>query len=356
MPIGWHTAFRRDGILARVAGAVAWRRFKSKKGVSMKKLLTGFCLLFLIVFAASSPSNAQGAPADETYVSGLGTDFNGNTNNCEVYQTPCATFQNAYIHTNPGGTINCSSGWNFTNVTLTIAQSITIDCLGATFTLDASGVDYITVNAGPNDDVTIRGIQFVTNLDRGGRAGLTGVKFISGHSLHIENCTFNGLITAGVSIMPTTVSSVFIADSKFRTNASGVLIKPSTGGSVAASFLRVAITSNTGGGIKTDSADGIVNLDITDSEISYNNGIGINARSGGSLNMVSIKNSIITKNGAQGVQANGANVGVTVQTTLFNQNASGATSVVAGGHISTYGNNSIVGSSGSGFTGTASLQ
>jgi len=37
-------------------------------------------------------------------------------------------------------------------------------------------------------------------------------------------------------------------------------------------------------------------------------------------------------------------------------NLTGATSVVAGGRVVTYGNNSIVGSSGSGFTGTASLQ
>jgi hypothetical protein len=47
---------------------------------------------------------------------------------------------------------------------------------------------------------------------------------------------------------------------------------------------------------------------------------------------------------------------VLVQTTLLDQNASGATSIVGGGRILTYGNNSIVGSSGSGFNGPASLQ
>jgi hypothetical protein len=108
--------------------------------------------------------------------------------------------------------------------------------------------------------------------------------------------------------------------------------------------------------LKTDSANGPVTLDIYNSTVTNNNGVGINARSGGSLNMVSIKNSVITKNAAQGVQANGANVGVTVQTTLLDQNTGGATLVEAGGHISTYGNNSIIGSSGSGFTGTAAPQ
>ena len=72
--------------------------------------------------------------------------------------------------------------------------------------------------------------------------------------------------------------------------------------------------------------------------------------------MVSIKNCVIAKNGTAGVQANGPLAAVLVQTTLFDQNATGATSVVGGGHISTYGNNSIVGTDGSGFTGTAALR
>jgi Right handed beta helix region len=319
----------------------------------MKKLLTGFFLLFLIVFAASSPSNAQ-QPSDVTWVSGSGTDFNGNTNTCESFESPCATFQNAYIHTNPGGTINCTGGFGFSTVTFTIAQSITIDCRGAMFALDASGVDYITMNAGPNDDVTIRGIQFDSSFVHG---GLTGVKFIGGHSLHIENCTFNGLTTAGVSIMPTTVSKVFIADSKFRTNASGVLVKPSTGASVAASFVRVAITSNNGGGIKIDTTNGPVTADIAESEISGNGGNGLNAVGGaGGPAIFNIHNSVIAKNAVAGIQVNGAMAAAMIDTTLLDSNATGATSVVAGGHMLTYGNNRIVGTAGSGFTGSASLQ
>jgi hypothetical protein len=46
---------------------------------------------------------------------------------------------------------------------------------------------------------------------------------------------------------------------------------------------------------------------------------------------------------------------VIAQTTLLDQNVAGATSV-SGGHILTYQNNSIIGSAGSGFTGTASPQ
>ena len=44
-----------------------------------------------------------------------------------------------------------------------------------------------------------------------------------------------------------------------------------------------------------------------------------------------------------------------IDTTLLDSNAAGATSVINGGHMLTYGNNRIVGSSGLGFTGTAGL-
>jgi hypothetical protein len=44
-----------------------------------------------------------------------------------------------------------------------------------------------------------------------------------------------------------------------------------------------------------------------------------------------------------------------IDTTLLDGNAS-ATSVISGGHILTYGNNRIVGTAGSGITGSAALQ
>jgi hypothetical protein len=40
---------------------------------------------------------------------------------------------------------------------------------------------------------------------------------------------------------------------------------------------------------------------------------------------------------------------------LLDSNTTGATSVVAGGRILTYGNNSIIGTPGSGFTSTTPL-
>jgi hypothetical protein len=83
----------------------------------------------------------------------------------------------------------------------------------------------------------------------------------------------------------------------------------------------------------------------------------MNAVSGaGGTNMLNIKNSVIARNGSAGVQANGASAAALVNNTVLDSNTAGATSAVGGGRVVTYGNNSIVGSAGSGFTGTASLQ
>jgi hypothetical protein len=45
-----------------------------------------------------------------------------------------------------------------------------------------------------------------------------------------------------------------------------------------------------------------------------------------------------------------------VNNTVLDSNAAGATSAVGGGRTLTYGNNSIIGSAGSGFTGPTPLQ
>jgi hypothetical protein len=233
---------------------------------------------------------------------------------------------------------------------LLVTYAVTIDCPGVIET--SSGGPLLTIG-GANDVVKILNLTI-----SGANGGSTPISFTGSGTLILENCVLENFSGTALDIEPTGPLNIVIKNSRISNNAAGILLKPAAGGSINATLDHVTVTGNTGtgGGIKTDSADGIVKLDITESEISNNVGVGVNARSGGSQNMVSIKNSVITENTAQGVQANGANVGITVQTTLLDENASGATSVAGGGHISTYGNNSIIGSSGSGFTGTALLQ
>jgi hypothetical protein len=109
--------------------------------------------------------------------------------------------------------------------------------------------------------------------------------------------------------------------------------------------------------VKTDTTSGAINASISDGSVSSNAGNGVNAVGGsGAQNVLYIRNSVIATNGAAGIQANGATAAALVNNTLLDSNASGATSSVGGGRILTYGNNNIVGTPGSGFTGTASPQ
>jgi hypothetical protein len=234
--------------------------------------------------------------------------------------------------------IACADGSD--NGGVTITTRVTIDCVGT-----AGGI------AG---DVTLGGGALTlknTTMSFNGNA-LT----LQHGILIVENVHITAAFQNAILAQPSLASTLIVKNCTIE-GGGAVLLKPAPGGSLSARFDHVTISGGTGGGIKIDTTNGPVTVDITDSEISSNAGNGINAVGGaGGQAIVSIKNSVIAKNGTAGVQANGANAGVLVQMTLFDQNASGATLVVGAGHISTYGNNSIVGSAGSGFTGTASLQ
>jgi hypothetical protein len=210
------------------------------------------------------------------------------------------------------------------------------------------------------NSLTLGALNIVTRL-RGLTFGKTSffghIIFAGKGTLILEDCTFVDFPNTSLQIQPNGPLNLVIKNSRVSNNGSGILLKPVAGGSIKATFDHVVITGNTGGGIKADSTNGVVNLDITDSEISNNGGNGLNAiGAGASQNMLNLSRTVIAKNGVAGLQANGANAAALVDTTLFDTNTNGATSAVGGGHILTYGNNRIVGSPGSGFTGSAALQ
>src|SRR4029079_1111985 len=108
------------------------------------------------------------APQMRTYVSGMGNDANP----CTV-SLPCQTFQTALALTTPGGTIFVLDSANYGPVT--INKAITITSEGATAgVLATSGVG-ITISAGANDVINLRGLE----ID-GGNTGTIGIQFMSG--------------------------------------------------------------------------------------------------------------------------------------------------------------------------------
>jgi len=281
---------------------------------------------------ASAPSYAQ------KYVSAVGSGT------VCTSASPCGFIGTAVADIGPDvGRVVCLNGNAAGDVGVVASYgggaTLEIDCpLGSVQQMNISGVGvtwrirHLTVNGG------------------------SGLIFQAGGTLILEDCIFTESSSAGIAIEPSAPLNVVIKSSRISNNLSGMLLKPAAGGSIKATFDHVTITGNSGGGIKTDSTNGTVNLDVTDSEISNNASNGINLVGSATQNMLNLSRTVIAKNGLVGLQSSGANAAALVDATLFDTNVSGATSSIAGGHILTYGNNRIVGSPGSGFTSSAPLQ
>ena len=143
--------------------------------------------------------------------------------------------------------------------------------------------------------------------------------------LILEDCVFEDAPGAALDIEPNGPLNVVIKNSRISNGGAGIFIKPAAGGSAKATLDHVTITNNNnGGGIKTDTTNGPVAVDITDSVVSKNSGNGLNAVGGaGGPNMLFIKNSVIASNGSAGVQANGATAAALVNNTLLDSNTAG---------------------------------
>jgi hypothetical protein len=323
-----------------------------------------FCWLCGAILALCISLNpAQAQPYNETFVSSAGSD----SHTCNSVAQACGSFEHTIPLTAPGGqlTVLTSGDYGiatiFGSISIVNANSGTAAVVLPSGTGCAGQCGLISINAGANDVVTLRGLV----LNGVGVSNFAPVQINNAARVNIENCVILNGSPAGILVNPFTGfqqplaanMNVKIQDTTINSSSTGIKITSVQGVTISAGITRSQIDNNAGGGIRADSSSGgAITTTISDSDIGFNGGNGINLVSGANQNIASIKNSVIAKNGAAGVQANGANAGVLVQTTLFDQNAAGATSVVAGGHISTYGNNSIVGADGSGFTGTAALR
>jgi hypothetical protein len=271
--------------------------------------------------------------------------------------SPCDTFVSALASLLPGGgRVLClepvADTFSFTLGGEGNAE-IDVDCPAGSWAGNIAGAPIFTF-AQPNLTLTFRNMSF-----NGVGGATSAIKVGQGGSgtLIFENCVFENFSGTVFDVEPSGAFNLVIKNSRISNSAAGVLIQPATGGSVTATFDGVTIVENNGGGLKTDTINGPINLAISNSTISKNGGNGINAvGSAGGQNVLQLTHDVIAYNSVAGVQANGASAAVLVNNTSILNNATGATSLIANGRILTYGNNSIVGLPGSGFTGPASLQ
>jgi hypothetical protein len=302
--------------------------------------------VFLTAFLPVAPLFAANVV---TWISSTGSDANPCT-----AALPCATFFQAITEIGAGlnGQINCLNSPGINGTSIAFSDSVTIDCAGV-FETNAP-------NAGALNPVGTNQVVKIRNLTISGTTGgWPAIKVTGSGTLIIENCVFENIPGTALDIEPNGPLNLVLTNSRISNSASGVLLKPVGGGSVTATFDRVTIADNSGGGFKADSTNGPITVDISNSTISKNASNGLNAVSGTNFvyqNILSLSHDVIASNGIAGVQANGQNAAVLIDTTLLDSNASGATASINAARIITYGNNRIIGPLGSGFFGTSTLQ
>jgi hypothetical protein len=253
---------------------------------------------FLVPFLVSAPAHAQ---ATRTWVSGVGDDANPCSRTA-----PCKTFAGAISKTASGGEINCLDPGGFGGVT--IIKAMTLNCGYTLGSILVAGSPGITINAGVNDRVSIRGIH-LQGVNQTVTPGTIGIRILAGSSVSIEDCVISNFGQQGISdtraagntelfIRNTVVSHntgtgiAFAATSPNKVSLDNVssinnLFGIAVGSGTLATITRSVFSGNTTG-IEADAGGGI----NVDSSVISNNTTGVQG-----TNNIRISNSDVTFNG-----------------------------------------------------------
>ncbi|MBV9658298.1 MAG: right-handed parallel beta-helix repeat-containing protein [Verrucomicrobia bacterium] len=298
------------------------------------KLISSTLLAAGLLLAAASSLHAQ---ATRTWVSGTGDDANPCSRTA-----PCKTFASALSKTAAGGEINCIDNGGFGAVTIT--KSITIDGTPTLAAVLASGSNGIVINAGPNDVVTLRGLD-INGLDLPGNTqplGLSGIRFLTGKELHVENCTVYGFSVCGIDFEPQAAGSLlFVNNCTVRDNpAGGILVKGNLNGSPVASnasLEKVRLERNSFGLRVEDSGK----VTVHDSVATGNASNGVLVFTASIAAEANLDNCVLTNNGTNGAKSQNPTSTVRLSNCTITDNNTGLSS--AGGAIISFGNNRIAG-------------
>lgn len=290
-------------------------------------------LRMLICVGLLGVSNLAFAQATRTWVSGVGDDVNPCSRTA-----PCKTFAGAISKTAAGGEIDALDPGGFGSVTIT--KALTIDGSAMAGGILASLTYGITVNAGAGDVVRIRNMSI-----NGSGNGLSGIRFLAGKALHVENVRIHGFTGDGIAFLPSGTSKLFVKDSKIYNNFSasggGIEIAPTGTGGAIATLNRLQLEDNTNGLVVRNASM----VSIRDSVASGNSGNGIVSISTTDLVDVTIENCMLSNNGsapgsAGGVWSSGPMSVIRVSNNTIANNEYG---MFAGssGQILSYGNNKV---------------
>jgi len=300
-----------------------------------KSAFTVFALsALLLVFA----SVAQ-AQATRTWVSGVGDD----TFPCSR-TAPCKTFAGAIIKTAAGGEINVLDPGSYGAVTIT--KSISIRAEGQTAgILHTIGSNGIVVNAGANDEVVLSGLDI-----EGAGTGASGIRFLAGGTLVVENCDLRSGASKGIDFQPSGNSHLVVRNTTITNynngvNGGAILVKPGAAGTADVSINNVEMTRNLYG-VRVEDRSSVMVANSNASN-NINNGFLVISTAAGSASM-SLDHTVVANNGLNGIRAEGsANAIARISNTTITGNNPGL-STALGGQIISFGNNQNAGNAANG--------
>src|SRR6266446_8766131 len=190
----------------------------------MNGLRLAFCVLLFIVMplTLASPGHAQ---ATRTWVSGVGDDLNPCSRTA-----PCKTFAGAISKTATGGEIDCLDPGGFGAVT--IGKSLTIDgTTGSGFgSILAASTTGVIVNGAATSRVTLRNLS-IDGVNQSTVPGITGIRYLAGEALIVENCEIFGFNTRGIDASALAATSqLIVRDTKIYNLAlEGIKLETSAG-------------------------------------------------------------------------------------------------------------------------------
>jgi hypothetical protein len=208
----------------------------------MTRFVLSLTLIAAVPMLAVTPAHAQ----TRVFVAAQGSDGSPCT-----FALPCRTFQHAHDILGPNGEIDVLDPAGYGS--LTITKSISIqghDFSGITV---ASGGTGITINAGINDAINLRGL-----IIEGAGVGSTGIALLKARSLNIQNCIVRKFASSAIAIAPSAPGggpngevNVAISNTVVSENGGhGIYVQPTAGNiSMRTIFNRVEAYNNAGVGI-----------------------------------------------------------------------------------------------------------
>jgi hypothetical protein len=311
----------------------------------MRSFYTSLCAMALIVAGTSAYGQA--------FVSST----TGNDANTCTQAAPCLTFQRALTQTVNFGSITCLNTGQYSSSTLTITQSVTIDCHDGNsgrMDLSSSGTIAININASSAVHVTLRHLSLVGTS---GSSGVVTTGFPPGSSLVIQESYIEGFGGAGfgVSFTPTGSgrSSLSMSNTSLSGNGVAVFVAPPSGQIASVLFVSCGMGGSTTDGLDLAGA-GVTAGVMRGCTLANNNGNGFVGSSAGGV-FFTIEESTFSANLGVGIETNSASANVDVAASTIGGNGTGIKSL--SGSLTSFGDNHISANGVNGtFTSTIPLQ